>query len=502
MGEPSFFLTRILEALRGEGEKTAFRWHDRVLSYRAALGVLGGIHDALATEGIGRGELLAIVGGNRPETLLAQLAAQLRGTPVLPVTASSSLPDRLAALAAAEATTLVIDPDREPRKTRELIEAVRPDRVLSLGPTEPWMPHRAKDLLSRSAVDPKFAVPPSVRMVFPSGGTTGTPKLIGHSGIYEGMARIFAPDPAGPQRILLVAPLSHLTGNCAALGALLCGDTLVLHDGFDAGAVLRSIAADRITSLTLTPPRLAALLDHPDLPGTDVSSVRSLSLGASPLPPDLLRRALEVFGPVVGQGYGLTEAPMIASIAAPEFDGHPHRLASVGRIVPGMSAKIDGDGGTGEVLVRGLALMDGYHGQPELDAAAFTGDGWLRTGDIGRFDAEGYLYLLDRANDVIVTGEHGTKIYSNVVESALAAHPRVRQAAVFGVPDPRGGEAVHAVVVSANPAPTAEELRTHLRAHFDAEHFVPATIEFAESLPLTPIGKVDKKSLRAQHPLP
>jgi acyl-CoA synthetase (AMP-forming)/AMP-acid ligase II len=261
--------------------------------------------------------------------------------------------------------------------------------------------------------------------------------------------------------------------------------------------VLRSLAADRITAVSLTPPRLAELLDHPALPGTDVSSLRSVNVGASPLPAHRLSQALEVFGPIVGQGYGLTEAPMVASISAAEVAGHPERLDSVGRIVPGMEARIDGE--SGEVQVRGLALMDGYHGQPGLTEAAFTDGGWLRTGDIGRFDEDGYLYLLDRANDVIVTGEHGTKIYPAVVESALSAHPSVRQAAVFGVPDPRGGEAVHAVVVATGETPTAAELRDHLRAHFDAEQFVPRSIEFTRALPLTAIGKVDKKSLRAPH---
>jgi acyl-CoA synthetase (AMP-forming)/AMP-acid ligase II len=465
--EQSFFLTRVLEALSDGGGEILFHRDGTETTYREALAILRRLHAALP---VTADDVVAIVGGNRPETILVQLAAQLRGATVLLVATSASLPDRQAALKAAEVTTLVLDPERESG-------GLTADRVLSI-----------PDLLAGQQEAP-ITLPPSVRLIFPTGGTTGAPKLIRHSGIYDGMAYIFVPEPAGPNRTLLVAPMSHMTGNATVLGSLLRGDSVVLHDGFDATAVLRDIEKHRITTLSLTPARLAAVLDHPALPATDVSSVRSLSLGASPLSARRLQQALDVFGPVVGQGYGLTEAPMIASISAEELIGHPGRLESVGRIVPGMEARID----DGEVLVRGLSMMDGYHGQPPVGA------GWLRTGDIGRFDDEGYLYLLDRANDVIITGEHGTKVYSNVVENALATHPSVRAAAVIAVPDTSGdGELVHAFVVPSTPgALTAEDVKAHALAAFGRPHFVPADVEFVDALPLTAIGKVDKVALRA-----
>ncbi len=386
-------------------------------------------------------------------------------------------------------------------------------------------PDRAAEAEWGGALPPP---PPSVHTVFGSGGTTGTPKLISHRGIYEGMAHIVTPDPAGPRRVLVVAPLSHLSGHCAALGALLCGDTVFPHPGFthqpgftpcpgrttagpgstagtrpedvvgtpskgafDAGAVLRTIERHRITHVSLTPPRLAALLDHPALAATDVSSLRRVSLGAAPLSRARLRQALDTFGPVVGQGYGLTEAPVIASIDAHDYPGHPRRLGSVGRIVPGMEARIADDG---EVLVRGLALMEGYHRAPEATALALS-CGWLRTGDLGEFDADGYLYLHGRADDVIVTGEHGTKVHPAVVEDALEAHPAVRQAAVVGIPG-ADGDVLHAVVVAAD-GPTADHLRDHVRAQLDGEHFVPRSVTFATALPLTPVGKIDRAAVRA-----
>jgi acyl-CoA synthetase (AMP-forming)/AMP-acid ligase II len=277
--------------------------------------------------------------------------------------------------------------------------------------------------------------------------------------------------------------MTHMTGHATVLGTLLRRDTLVLQDGFDAGAVLEAIQEHRIDTLSLTPPRLAAVLDHPALAGTDVGSVRSLSLGAAPLPPHRLAQALDVFGPVVGQGYGLTEAPMIASISAAELIDHPERLGSVGRVVPGMEARIT----DGEVEVRGLSMMDGYLGGPEVGA------GWLRTGDLGRFDDEGYLYLLDRVDDVVVVGEHGTKVPSTVVEHALATHPAVRAAAVFGR-HTVDGQVLHAVVVASGEV-TEDDLKNHARSAFGQEHYVPASVSFTDALPLTEVGKVDKRAL-------
>lgn len=487
---------RILAALAAHGERPAFITGAGEVGYRDADRLLRTLHSGLRAAGVAGEDVVAIMAGNRPEAVLAQVAAQLLGARVLMVPVSASTLDRVAAISTAGARVLVLDPLREPETQRELVEALELRTVLRLG---------EEDLLAAEPSEGALAVPDAVHTVFPSGGTTGTPKLIAHSGIYQAMAHIFSPDPAGPKRTLLLAPTSHLTGNTVVLGALLCGDTVVLHDGFDAGAVLRDVQRHRVNTMSLTPPRLAAVLDHPALADADLSSLRNVSLGAAPLSEARLRAALEVFGPIVSQGYGLTEAPMICDITAKEYTGNPHRLRSVGRVVPGMDARVVGPdgttvdpGGVGEVHTRGLALMDGYHGQPSLTEAALV-DGWLHTGDIGYFDADGYLYLLDRSTDVIVTGEHGTKVYTGIVEDALAAHPGVRSAAVFGVPGPGGeGELVHAIVVPVHPgALSGDDLRVHVRAVLGGEHFVPAGVDFADELPLTPVGKVDKKLLRA-----
>ncbi|OZM75318.1 fatty acid--CoA ligase [Amycolatopsis antarctica] len=483
-------------ALSGRGAATTFGHRGSTITGAEAAALLDRLDGGLGAAGVGPDDVLAIAGGNRPETVLTQIAAQLRGAAVLLLAASAPVPDRIAALDAAAATVLVVDPCREPERVGPLVAAAGERTVLSLG--DP--PAGTRDLLGLRGT-PTATPPPGVRTIFPSGGTTGRPKLIRHSSIYETMAHIFAPEPDGP-RLLLVSPMSHMTGNAAVLGTLLRGGTSVLHEDFDAGAVLDAIEAERIGTLSLTPARLVRLLDHPRRPRTDTSSLSELSVGAAPLPAHRLAQALDAFGPVLRQGYGLTEAPMVAGIAAAEFDGHPERLLSVGRIVPGMRARVVGADGTplpagvaGEIEVSGLAVMDGY--QDEALTAAALRDGWLRTGDLGHFDAEGYLYLLGRSGEVIVTGEHGSKVHPARLEAVLTAHPAIRQAAVFGVPGP-DGELVHAVVVPASPGtPRAEDVRAWVRAELGQDHLVPASVEFAGTLPLTAIGKVDKRALRA-----
>ncbi|MEV4598868.1 AMP-binding protein [Amycolatopsis sp. NPDC049253] len=438
----SYFLTRVLAMLDRGGDTVLFHHEGRATTYGAAADTLRRIHTGLS----GATGVVAIDSPNRPEVILAQVAAQLRGLEVLLVAASASKPAREAALKQTGATRIDLD-------------------ELTAG--EPSTPDTTPD---------------RVTAIFPTGGTTGTPKLIRHSGIYDGMAHIFTPD--GGQTVLITAPLTHMTGNAAALGALLSGNKVVLRTSFDAEELLNDIETHRVTSLSLTPPRLAQVLDSPALASTDVSSLKSLSLGAAPLPPKRLAQALDAFGAKVGQGYGLTEAPMIASISAEELT-QAHRLGSVGRIVPGMEARTE----NGEILVRGLSMMDGYHGEPPI------GDTWLPTGDLGHFDDEGYLYLHDRIADVIITGEHGTKVASTAIEHTLLTHPDVKAAAVFAVPGPNGeGELVHAVVV-AHPDTTETELRHHVREELGGDHFVPSTVDFTGELPLTPVGKVDKRKL-------
>jgi fatty-acyl-CoA synthase len=256
------------------------------------------------------------------------------------------------------------------------------------------------------------------------------------------------------------------------------------------------------------PPMLYRLLDHPGLADVDCSGLVRIMYGASPITVDRAEQALERFGPVLWQLYAQTE---VFGIAALDAAGHLAQggrlLRSAGRPFPDAEVEVrDEHGGrvpvgrTGEICVRGPRVMAGYVNQPELTEAAFHPGGWLRTGDIGYQDEEGFVFLLDRRNDMIITGESGSTIHSPLVENALTTHPSVRAAAVIPVPHPLYGQAAHAVVVTAPGCEVAvEELKAAVLAELERPVYVPASFEFATTLPLTPIGKVDKKALRAPY---
>jgi len=238
---------------------------------------------------------------------------------------------------------------------------------------------------------------------------------------------------------------------------------------------------------------LAMLLEAAE--GADVSTLRHLQYAASPIAPELQRRVLEWLPECdVVQFYGMTEAaPTVTQLTAADHRERPERLASMGAPVAGVQVEVrDVIDGVGELWVRGANVMLGYWNRPEATADALV-DGWYRTGDLVRTDADGYLYMVDRAKDMIITGAEN--VYSVEVEAVLTAHEAVSEAAVFGVPDERWGEAVHAVVV-ASPGTTADELIGHCRARI-AGFKVPRAIDVRrEPLPKSGAGKLLKSTLR------
>jgi acyl-CoA synthetase (AMP-forming)/AMP-acid ligase II len=318
---------------------------------------------------------------------------------------------------------------------------------------------------------------------------------------------------------LQILPLFHLGGFGQCMQALLTAGTVYIHTGFDPAAVIDAIERDRIEFFTAGPSlidMLVAEIRRRD--GADLGSLREIAYGTAPITPSSLAAALEAFGCRFRQIYGNTESQSMISLLAPEDHqpGHP-RLASAGRISFGWEVRIvDPDGRdlpadtAGELLIRGECLFSGYWRDPEATAAAFAPGGWYRTGDIGRLTPDGYLYIMDRAKDMIISG--GENIYPAEVEAVLADHPAVAEVAVVGRPDPVWGEAVHAVIIpaagagapgsgpasaSASASASAEEIISWSRerlAHFKC----PKTVEFARSLPRTTTGKVLKRELRAQ----
>jgi fatty-acyl-CoA synthase len=305
-------------------------------------------------------------------------------------------------------------------------------------------------------------------------------------------------------RFLVCTPLSHA-------GAAFWGPTaqqggsIVVLPYFHPAKVLEAIEKYKITATMLVPTMLYALLDSPDLDKYDLSSLQTVFYGASAISPTRLAEAIEKFGPIFFQFYGQAESPMTISVLRRgDHDlNKPERLASCGRPVPWLSVALLDEKGNevpqgepGEVCVRGPLVMNGYLNKPEQTAEA-TEFGWLHTGDIARQDEEGFLYIVDRKKDMIVSG--GFNVYPREVEDVLSAHPAVSAAAVIGVPDEKWGEAVKAVVVLRDgQSVPVEELQALVKDRKGAV-YTPKTVDFADSIPVSPLGKPDKKALRAQY---
>ena len=353
-------------------------------------------------------------------------------------------------------------------------------------------------------------------------GTTGRAKAIPlrHGALMMSVAdfAIEIGDQVAGSRHLQILPLFHLGGFGQCMQAILTAGTVYIHTAFKPAAVIDAIEADRIEFFTAGPSLIDMLVAEIGRRASegeqsdgrrhaDLSSLREIAYGTAPITPSALTAAVAAFGCRFRQIYGNTESQSMISLLAPEDHqpGHP-RLASAGRISFGWEVRIvDPDGRDlpfdtpGELLIRGECLFSGYWRDPETTAAASADGGWYRTGDIATRTADGYLYILDRAKDMIISG--GENIYPAEVEAVLARHPAVADVAVLGRPDPAWGEAVHAVIIPvpgpAGQAVSAEGVIAWCRdqlAHFKC----PKSVEFVTALPRTTTGKVLKRELRAQ----
>jgi acyl-CoA synthetase (AMP-forming)/AMP-acid ligase II len=307
---------------------------------------------------------------------------------------------------------------------------------------------------------------------------------------------------------LAAAPMTHTAG-MLAVPCTARGGTVVVLTKPEPAALLGAIAKHRVTEFFLPPTVIYRLLDIPGIEKQDFSSLKYFIYGAAPMSVDKLKRAIEVFGPVMAGGYGQTEAPASISYLTPAehfADGRlapDERLSSVGRPNPLIRVEIMNErnellppGETGEICVRGDLIMKGYHKAPDKTAETIV-DGWLHTGDIGHLDAEGYLHITDRKKDMIISG--GFNIYPSEVEQVLWAHAAVRDCAVIGVPDDKWGEAVKAVVeLNAGCEVNAEELIALCKDKLGSVKS-PKTVDFVAALPRSAVGKVLKKELREQY---
>jgi long-chain acyl-CoA synthetase len=360
---------------------------------------------------------------------------------------------------------------------------------------------------SDMAADPGVeASPEDVALQLYTSGTTGLPK-----GVMLTNLNLFTlAETAGPswglhdQAVpIVVMPMFHIAGSGFSLIAMAAGAPLVLHRQVDPAAIVRDLAAYRVTTALFVPSVLQFLLDTPGVAESDFGALKTIIYGASPITDKTLTRAMATFGCGFLQVYGLTETTGTVTRLAPEDHDPEHRpglLRSCGQPIPRTEIRIvdaNGDdvaeGDVGEVLVRSPLVMKGYWNKPDETARAMATDGWLRTGDAA-YRIDGYLYLHDRLKDMIVSG--GENVYPAEVENALAAHPAVAEVGVIGVPDDRWGETVKAVVVRVPGSEvTAQELMAFTRQRL-AAFKRPTSVDFVAALPRTPSGKILKRELR------
>ena len=344
--------------------------------------------------------------------------------------------------------------------------------------------------------------------IYYTGGTTGRPKgvVLSHANLLVSALGAAASGSflAPGRRVLHAAPMFHLACGAVWTGQTALGGTHVIVPGFEPVAVLDAISRHRVVDLPLVPTMIGMLVDHPDVGTYDLSSVRHLSYGSSPISETVLGKARKIF-PDAGfsQLYGMTELSPVATLLSPQDHHDPRLRLAAGRAAPHSEIRIvdpeDREvprGTVGEVVCRGGHVMLGYYNQPDATAEALRG-GWMHTGDGGYMDEAGYVYIVDRIKDMIVTG--GENVYSVEVEKVLARHPAVESCAVIGVPDEKFGERVHAVVVRYADRPVSgEELREFCKQHV-AGYKAPRSVEFVDALPVSAAGKILKRELRARH---
>ena len=402
---------------------------------------------------------------------------------------------------------LIFDADRFGERAAELAQRAPGIKLIAFGasPVAEDLCKLAARFTPRPLVAPKVDGSTVARFSY-SGGTTGKPKaLAGTQRSATAAAQIMLAEwewPASP-RVLSCSPLSH-AGSAMVFPTLMKQGTILIHPTFDPVAVMQTIQEYRINCMLVVPTMIYALLDHPRFSEFDLSSLETVFYGASAISPARLKEAIEKIGPVFFQFYGQAEAPMtITVLRKAEHDVNDmRRLASCGRPVPWVRVDLlDSnqrpvpDGEPGEICVQGPLVMDGYRDNPELTAQALDG-GWLHTGDVAVRDPGGFLRIVDRTKDMIVSG--GFNIYPREIEDIIGEHPAVSQVAVFGVPHPKWGEAVTALVVPrAGQAPKAEELIAMV-AERKGKFQAPKVVEFIDSIPQTAVGKPDKKALRAR----
>lgn len=450
----------------------------------------------LAALGVGRGERVAFLGLNQPMYFFVMFGAARLGAIFVPLNFRLTGPELAFMIEDCAASALIVDAHLSPT-----IAPLR-DGLKSL---KAWLAAETGSDWTRepTPVGELDVAEDEVAMIMYTSGTTGRPKgaMLTHGNFWwNNVNLLLSFDIQLDDVTLTAAPIFHIGGlNVLTLGTFEKGGLVVLHRAFDPGRALADITAHRVTTMFGVPAMFLFMSQHPDFPGADFSSVRTLVVGGAPCPLPLLK-TYAARGVQMQQGYGLTETAPMVTLLAPEFG--EAKTGSAGRaplftdvkLIDSAGRDIHEPGAAGEVLVRGPNVTKGYWGLPQATALAIDAEGWFHTGDGGYFDEDGFLFISDRIKDMIITG--GENVYPAEVESALMRHPAIAEAGVIGEPDPQWGEAIVAVVaLKPGQSLNLEDLRAFAGEHL-ARYKLPRRLEIVPALPRNATGKILKYQLR------
>jgi acyl-CoA synthetase (AMP-forming)/AMP-acid ligase II len=492
-------------------QATAYIMGEERWTFAEAYSISCQVAHALLGLGLPAESKVAVLSANHPVSWLCVLGLWRAALTWVPANPRSSEEEQQALLSDFDVDVLFFQSAFAPLVEKLRSACPKLKALICIDAEVPW----AKSLPSWSGGMPRFApgvVPEAQQLaaLVPTGGTTGRPKgvMITHRNIAVSMANSIINNYYPPQEPIVnlaAAPMTHTAGflsiPCSARGG-----TVVVLTKPDPLTLLDAVEKHRVTEFFLPPTVIYRLLEIPGIEKRDLSSLRFLMYGAAPMSVEKLKQALTVFGPILFQGYGQSEAPGGISCLRPGdhfVDGKiasDERLSSCGLPSVLNALLIMDDNGqalpagvTGEICVRGEIVMKGYYKQPEKTAETIV-DGWLHTGDLGYLDGEGFLHITDRKRDLIITG--GFNVFPGEVEQVLWKHPSVLDCAVIGVPDADWGEAVKAVVeLKPGCEPNAEELIALCKSKLGSVK-APKSVDFIKTLPRSPAGKVLKKDLR------
>lgn len=487
---------------------------DRKLSYADAVKLVNRYANALLAAGLKKGDRFAILSKNSIELALTFYAASKSGAVPVPLNYRLAPPEWAYIINDAQSKLVISSAEYVEgiNKVRDELKTVG-DYIAVDAPSGSNFENFAEWIGEHPDTAPTREVHTSddLYQMYTS-GTTGHPKgaVLTHFAVTSQIMQFsVAINRRAGDRTLIVAPLYHAAAAMTALSSVATANTLVIHEDFHPGEVVKSLATQQIAHTTLVPAMIqACLVMVPGIDKLDFSSLRSIAYGASPISEAVLRRAMQIFQCDFYQGYGMTETSAVLSFLGPEdhrraLDGRPELLLSAGRAVLGTQIKIVDDednelppGEIGEICGKGPQLMSGYWNLPEASEKALW-RGWMHTGDAGSMDPEGYVYVQDRVKDMIISG--GENVYPREVENVLFQHEAIADAAVIGVPSEQWGETVKAIVVlKEGQSATAEEIVEFCKGRI-AGYKRPTSVEFIEMLPRNASGKVLKKDLRKKY---